>query len=81
MRNSTNQVIDLAINKAKKNPSFSKDLVNYCKYLILKDCPDDDLKELDAILKFGNLEDFYHFGSKVIPEFNKKITDYVSSYK
>lgn len=81
MKSNANPIIDLAINKAKNKPSFSKDLLNYCKYLILEDCPNDKLKELDAILKYGNLEDFYHFGTIVVPEFDKKITNYVSFYK
>ena len=81
MKNNNYQIFELAISRAKADPKFSKDLANYFKYLVLKNCPEKRLNELNSIFKHGNLQTLFDFAKDVVPDCSDIITNYVRVYK
>ncbi|OGG76710.1 hypothetical protein A3B35_03760 [Candidatus Kaiserbacteria bacterium RIFCSPLOWO2_01_FULL_54_24] len=81
MSDDASRTIELAISKAKIDPDFSKDLVNYFKYLVIENCSRGRLPELDTIFRYGNSADLLSFGLEVVPDCGNKITVYVKNYR
>lgn len=81
MSDEAGQMIELAVGKAKANPAFSADLINYLKYLVLERCPQERLSELGTIFRYGKLYDLLSFGFEVAPDCGVKITAYVKAYR
>lgn len=80
MQINVNQVITTSVEKSKDNPQFTEDLMEYVQYLTLSSCPDDKTAELKQILQRGNMKTLLEFGTQFIPDFNKQIVEYISSY-
>lgn len=80
MDRNPSQILETALQKAKENTQFTRDLTKYAKYLAIKHCPEDRLPELEAVFKYGDLEDFFGLGSQFVPDFGKKIIDYTEEY-
>lgn len=76
----TSDTINNAILKARQDPNFGKDLIKFMKYLAIKDCPDEKLAELNRIIAEKNLQNFFTFSSQNIPDFPKKVVEYINSY-
>ena len=81
MSNDASRTIELAINKAKIEPDFSTDLVNYLKYLTVEGCPQEKLPELDSIFRYGHLDDLLSLSLEVVPDCGNKIVAYVKGYR
>lgn len=75
-----NQIVTTAIEKAKVNPLFAQDLMKYVQYLTLSNFSQDKLPELKETLEKGNMKDLLEFGSQTVPEFEKKVAEYVNKY-
>lgn len=75
-----NQIVTTAIEKSKKDPQFSQDLMKYVQYITLSSCPNDKSIELKQILQTENMKNLLEFGTKSIPNFNKQIVEYINEY-
>ena len=80
MQTNVNKIVVSAIEKSKREPNFSQDLMNYVQYLSLSSCQQNKLPELKQILEEGNMKELLEFGSQSVPEFEKKIVEYINKY-
>lgn len=80
MQVNVNQIVTTAVEKSKKDPQFSQDLMKYVQYLTLSSCPKVKIEELKQILQTGNMKTLLEFGTQFISDFNKQIVGYMNSY-
>lgn len=80
MQIDVNQIVTVAVEKAKGNIQFTEDLMKYTQYLAIKSCPQDRLPILKQILEIGNMKELLEFGTELSPNFNEQISEYITKY-
>ena len=80
MQVNVNQIVTTAVEKAKGNPKFTKDLIKYVQYILLSTCPQDKSSQLNQLVETGNMKDLLEFGTQYTPDFNRIIVKYINSY-
>jgi hypothetical protein len=75
-----NQIVSIAVEKAKENLQFAEDLMKYVQYLTIKSCPQDKIPNLKQILEIGNMKELLEFGAKLSSNYNKQIAEYIIKY-
>ena len=62
------------------NDEFNNDVINYAKLLVVTSCPKDRVEELKEIINQNDIKSFVKFANNVLPEFNKKLVEYLRYY-